>query len=513
MPIASITCSPAFATSATGTTIYYTYNFQKGKVYNSNPYQNSSYVAFSPGVVNYNNKTIYNSIAPIYNGFSDISNSSACTINNITVSFFGALPSGYNVPENFKILCYNSAGMKKIEFSIPGAPTNTDTSAIDGKVITTSSAQITRIITGTFNPSDFLNQDNFYKIEFYVPQNTNNDSGFILRGQYNNVNYKFTIEIDYNEPPKPSFTNAPVLRVNNVTSSTSYTANLSWTKATLNEGFESYQNSVIYLILENGNQIDSTSSLSYTYTKQSSSQILLAIKPSLTYLGTQYTGDSSNLVSYTFTPFKAQPSNLLVNGEIESHYYQCKLNWTAAQVIDGYSVSYELFINDVYSGDATSTSYTWDDGSSLAPRKTFKIIAYASNGTLDFYSSYTNSVSYTYIPNGLVKATTLDSYQAYSTSWDGAQEPTIIAWYFNKGDTVYVDLNNRKYHDGYYLCYNTNGLAGYIVKIYLDIPKNTLYYYNNGWQFCYVYRYNGTKWEPCIVYYYVSPSEGWKQCQ
>ena len=500
MPIAVLSCQPSFAKSSTATTVVRS-RWSNSKMQNSShPYYNLNYIELQKDSTYYSGKNYTT------NNFPD--EPTRCTINSISIGFRGVTVNSSGngststsyIP-TIQVEGYNSSGVSTGSLTITPAMFTGDNSAATGNKLRTFS-----FTSGL--PTNWLNKDNLYTIKFIVTGH------FSLWGtDSDGAVSNFTITIDYTEPPKPSFTNAPVLRVNNVTSSTSYTANLSWTKATLSEGFESYQNSVIYLILENGNQIGSTSSLSYTYTKQSSSQILLAIKPSLTYLGTQYTGDSSNLVSYTFTPFKVQPSNLLVNGEIESHYYQCKLNWTAAQVIDGYSVSYELFINDAYSGDTTSTSYTWDDGSSLAPRKTFKIIAYASNGTLDFYSSYTNSVSYTYIPNGLVKAITLDSYQAYSTSWDGAQEPTIIAWYFNKGDTVYVDLSNRKYHDGYYLCYNTNGLAGYIAKIYLDIPKNTLYYYNNGWQFCYVYRYNGTKWEPCIVYYYASPSEGWKQCQ
>lgn len=352
MPVVSIICSPAFATSAASTaTKYYTHSFQKGKVYNSNPYQNSSYVAFSPGVVNYNNKTIYNSIAPIYNGFSNISNSSACTINNITVSFFGALPSGYKVPENFKILCYNNAGTKKIEFSIPGAPTNTDTSAIDGKVITTSSAQITRIITGTFSPSDFLNQDNFYKIEFYVPQNTSNNSGFILRGNHSGVDYKLTITIDYTEPPKPSFTNAPVLKINNNTiSSVDNTAILTWTQASLDSNFSDLQSSVKYEIWVNDSKYsDAGTNLTFTYLEQSSSRKAIKVRAYLVSSGVTYYSNYSNAVYYTYIPSGYVATKVINDGQAYDP------NWTGETDPNSQSIVYYFYSDDTLWVNTKST--------------------------------------------------------------------------------------------------------------------------------------------------------------
>lgn len=347
MPTASIICSPAFATSATSTTIYYTHTFQKGIVTNSNhPYQNSSYVAFSPGVVNYNNKTIYNSITPEYNGFSGISNSSACTINNITVSFFGGLPTtgNPNIPENFKILCYNSAGTKKIEFSVPGAPTSTNTSAIDGTVITTTSAQITRIITGTFNPSDFLNQDNFYKIEFYVPQNTsNNNSSFILRGRHtnSNVDYKLTITIDYTEPPKPSFTNAPVLKVNNNdTSSVDNTAVLTWTQASLDSNFSSLQSSVKYEVWVNDSKYsDVGTKLTFTYLEQSSRKVI-KVRAYIVSSGVTYYSNYSNVVFYTYVPSGYVATKVKNNGQAYDP------NWTGETDPGSQSVVYYFYSDE-----------------------------------------------------------------------------------------------------------------------------------------------------------------------
>ena len=377
MPTASIICSPAFATSAASTaTIYYTHNFQKGIVSNSNPYQNSSYVAFSPGIVNYNNKTIYNSIAPIYNGFSGISNSSACTINNITISFFGALPStSFKVPENFKILCYNSTGTKKIEFSVPGAPTSTNTSAIDGTAITTSSAQITRIITGTFNSSDFLNQDNFYKIEFYVPQNTSNNSGFILRGNHSGVDYKLTITIDYTEPPKPSFTNAPVLKVNNsTTSSVDNTAVLTWTQASLDSNFSSLQSSVKYEIWVNDSKYsDAGTNLTFTYLEQPSSRKVIKVRAYLVSSGVTYYSNYSNAVYYTYIPSGYVATKVIDDG------WALDPNWTGETDPNLQSIVYYF-----YSGETL-----WvNPKSDLVGGYNIYHLAYNSSGQVGYVSLY-----------------------------------------------------------------------------------------------------------------------------
>lgn len=348
MPTASIICSPAFATSTASTaTKYYTHTFQKGIVTNSNhPYKNSSYVAFSPGVVNYNNKTIYNSIAPEYNGFSGISNSSACTINNITVSFFGGLPTtgNPNVPENFKILCYNSAGTKKIEFSVPGAPTNTST--IDRTTISKTSAQITRIITGTFNSSNFLNQDNFYKIEFYVPQNTSNNSAFILRGNYNGSDYKLTITIDYTEPPKPSFTNAPVLKVNNNTiSSVDNTAVLTWTQASLDSNFSNLQSSVKYEIWVNdGKYSDAGTNLTFTYLEQSTRKVI-KVRAYIVSSGVTYYSNYSNGVYYTYIPSGYVATKVINDGQAYDPNWTGETDPGSQSIIYNFSSGETLWVN------------------------------------------------------------------------------------------------------------------------------------------------------------------------
>lgn len=499
MPKAVLSCQPSFAKSSTATVVTTT-RWSSSKVQNSaHPYNNLNYVNFQKGSSYYSGRNYSTSNFPV--------DYSSCTINSISISFRGTTvnssgtgsTTSSNIP-TITIRGYNSSGAESGNLIISSNMFNGDNAAATGQ-------KDRKFVFTTNLPANWLNVNNLYTVRFEV------NGHFSLRGTYtvNSVEYisNFIITIDYEEPPKPSFTNAPILKVNNTTSSLYHTANLTWTQATLSSGFTSYQSAVTYLILEDGIQIASTNNLSYTYTKQPSSEVILTVQPRLIYSGTTYSGTTSNAVYYSFTPFITETSNLLVNGQTTSRYHQCNLTWTAPQLVSGYSATYQIYKDNVKYATSTVPYYTEIDGSIFSPNSTFYIVTSINNTN---FNAISNSVLYVYIPNGLIQATTLDAYYAFSKNWDGTSAPTIVAWSFNKGDTVYVNLNDRKYSDGYYLCYNSQGNAGYIARIYLNIPKNTLHYYSNGkWEYCYAYYYHNNEWKPCIVHYYNNGE--WKQCQ
>lgn len=336
MPIAVLSCQPSFAKSSTATTVVRS-RWSNSKVQSSShPYYNLNYIEFQKGSTYYSGKNYTT------NNFPD--EPTRCTINSISIGFRGVtVNSSGNGSTSYiptiQVEGYDSSGVSTGSLTITSTMFTGDNSAATGNKL--------RIFSFTSGlPTNWLNKDNLYTIKFIVTGH------FSLWGtDSDGAVSNFTITIDYTEPPKPSFTNAPVLKVNNNdTSSVDNTAVLTWTQASLDSNFSNLQSSVKYEVWVNDSKYsDAGTNLTFTYLEQSSSRKAIKVRAYLVSSGITYYSNYSNAVYYTYIPSGYVATKVIDDGRALDP------NWTGETDPNSQSTVYYFYSGDTLWVNTKST--------------------------------------------------------------------------------------------------------------------------------------------------------------
>ena len=182
------------------------------------------------------------------------------------------------------------------------------------------------------------------------------------------------------------------LKINSGTSYTGSTAPLTWSAAVFSGG-----QTPTYSIRVDGTQIATTTSTSYTIA-ESTTKSYTAIKAiTIVATGGGATSNTTNEVSYTYSPTLSNPSNLQINNATSYTGQTATLTWTAATLSNDGDITYSIYKDGVEFATTTTTTYiitediakTW--GTTAV---SLTIIATGGGKT----GSSTNAVTFTYKP-------------------------------------------------------------------------------------------------------------------
>lgn len=333
MPTAIIICNNTFANAGTGTNTI----VKKGVVsVSGHRFNNQSYVGYS------NTGTVNGITCPIpsYSGFP--AEYSGCSINSIKISFQATALNTSSIND--------ADATANMYLSFPNINLILPTLAIDGAKTQGGSVGGSRVYNFTFEGSysnELLNTNgnayNFIKISW----DSNNYLNY-YGSTSNTVQQAYLeIEIDYTEPPKPSFTNAPVLKVNNNTiSSVDSTAVLTWTQASLDSNFSSLQSSVKYEIWVNDSKYsDAGTNLTFTYVEQPSSRKVIKVRAYIISSGVTYYSNYSNAVYYTYIPSGYVATKVKNDGQAYDPNWTGETDPGSQSIIYNFSSGETLWVN------------------------------------------------------------------------------------------------------------------------------------------------------------------------